>query len=256
LPPKYKRDRIGQTVTELRLDADFYAYRACQQNEEELDWGDDLTTISSNFREVVKTFERTITSLKCQFETNQVTLYFSSSDNFRKKIDPDYKGRRIRRKPVGYRKLVQWCESKYKVIRYPQLEADDALGLHCHQDMSDFILVSPDKDMKQIACRHYNNEVDFNVTLKEADDFFYTQVLTGDQVDGYKGVPGVGEFTAQKILEEAKNPWDTIVTAYEKAGMTRDDALRTARLARILRPGEYDFDSGKPLLWMPNKLHL
>ena len=44
---------------------------------------------------------------------------------------------------------------------------------------------------------------------------------------------------------------DTVVEAYEKAGLTEDDALVTARLARILRAEDYDGVNIK--LWEPKR---
>jgi 5'-3' exonuclease len=139
------------------------------------------------------------------------------------------------------------------VVRYPLLEADDALGLECHLDPSDFILVSPDKDMKQISCRLFNGEEEFNVTPEEADYWFWTQTITGDPVDGYKGIPGVGAVGAKKILDNAEDPWQAVLAGYEKAGLSFDDALRNARLARILRPGEYNSTTKEPILWTPQE---
>jgi DNA polymerase-1 len=251
--PKPKKAKAGPTATntQLRIDADFFAYRTCANNETELDWGEDLITIASNFKEVIRTFNSEITSLKRAFDTEDVVLYFSDTKNFRKVVDPDYKGKRTKRKPVGYKRLLEWCQKNYRVVRYAQLEADDALGIECHLDPSDFVLVSPDKDMKQIACRLYNGDVEITVTPEEADYWFWTQTITGDPVDGYKGVPGVGAVGAKKILDNAENPWEAILASYEKAGLTYDDALRNARLARILRPGEYNSTTKEPILWTP-----
>lgn len=200
---------------------------------------------------MIKTFVSEITSLQRRFDTDYFTLYFSDSVNFRKAVDPDYKGKRTKRKPVGYRRLLQWAQEHFTVVRYPQLEADDALGLECHLDPSDFVLVSPDKDMKQISCRLFNGEEEFNVTPEEADYWFWTQTITGDPVDGYKGIPGVGAVGAKKILDKAEDPWEAILAAYLKAGLTEEDAIRNARLARILRPGEYNSTTKEPILWTP-----
>ncbi len=196
-------------------------------------------------------FQGEIDLLKRRFDTSTVTLYFSDSKNFRKTIDSEYKGKRTKRKPVGYKRLLNWCDKHYKTIRYANLEADDALGLECHLDPSDFVLVSPDKDMKQIACRLFNGEQEITNTPEEADRWFWMQCLTGDPVDGYKGVPGIGAKGADKILSKAEDPWQAIVEAYEKAGLTIDDAIRNARLARILRPGEYNSTTKEPILWNP-----
>jgi DNA polymerase-1 len=154
---------------------------------------------------------------------------------------------------VGYKRLLQWAAEHYTVVRYPKLEADDALGLECHLDPSDFVLISPDKDMKQIACRLYNGDVEVTVTPEEADYWFWTQVITGDPVDGYKGIPGVGAVGAKKILDTTEDPWQAVLASYEKAGLSFDDAIRNARLARILRPGEYNSTTKEPILWTPQE---
>ena len=60
---------------------------------------------------------------------------------------------------------------------------------------------------------------------------------------------GVG---AKKILEKAEDPWTVILEAYIKAGLTEEDAIRNARLARILRPGEYNSTTKEPILWTPH----
>ena len=44
-----------------------------------------------------------------------------------------------------------------------------------------------------------------------------------------------------------------VLAAYEKAGLGPDYALTMARLARILREGEYDFDKEEVKLWIPPK---
>jgi len=234
---------------ELRIDADFIAYRACQVNEVEIDWGEHLVTISSNFKEVWATMQREISNLQQKFETQDVTLYFTHHLNFRKELDCTYKGKRIKRKPAGYKRLLDECREQYATVTRLYLEADDCMGIDCHLKSGSFILISPDKDMRQISCRHYNFSEEFEVTPEEADRFFFKQVLTGDPVDGYKGLPGCGEVNAEKILKKEGDPWANIVAAYEAKGLTEYEALHQARLARILRPGEYI--NRTPVLWTP-----
>ena len=43
--------------------------------------------------------------------------------------------------------------------------------------------------------------------------------------------------------------WDTVIKEYERNKMSFEDAYHQARLARILRNGEYDFATSKPILW-------
>ena len=75
--------------------------------------------------------------------------------------------------------------------------------------------------------------------------------MAGDSTDGYGGVPGVGLITAQKLLDKHGESWETVVDVYESKGLTADDALLTARLARILRHNEYDRETQEIKLWTP-----
>ena len=89
-----------------------------------------------------------------------------------------------------------------------------------------------------------------------ANFHFYKQVLTGDAVDNYKGCPGIGVKRALDLLEEpltAEEYWSQIVTAYNKAGLTEEDAIIQARMARILRNDDYDYDKQEVKLWEPSK---
>ena len=44
-----------------------------------------------------------------------------------------------------------------------------------------------------------------------------------------------------------------MVAAYEKAGMTEEEALVQARVARILRNAEYTRKTGEVILWTPKE---
>ena len=111
-------------------------------------------------------------------------------------------------------------------------------------------IVSDDKDMKTISGRLYRPMSDelLEISAEDADRYFLTQVLTGDTADGYKGVPGIGPKKAEAILGPRPH-WGAVEKAYIDAGLTRDDAIQQARLARILRWS--DWHEGEPMLWTP-----
>ena len=72
-------------------------------------------------------------------------------------------------------------------------------------------------------------------------------------VDGYSGFQRVANKTAEKILDEPPY-WNKVVAAYNKSGLSEEVALENARLARILRKGEYleGYDKeGDVSLWTP-----
>ena len=79
-----------------------------------------------------------------------------------------YKGHRNRKKPCGYKRVIRELEKEYEVIRMDTLEADDALGIYATQNPGNMI-VSPDKDMKQIPGSLYNLEEVTLITPEEGE---------------------------------------------------------------------------------------
>ena len=104
-------------------------------------------------------------------------------------------------------------------------------------------------------------------------------------MDNYAGCPGVGPVAANEMIQDPfkwvqetrvmksgknkglainewkKHPvevhnyidiWSCIVSAYEKAGLNERDALQQARCARILRHGDFNFETQEVNLWTPN----
>jgi DNA polymerase-1 len=112
------------------------------------------------------------------------------------------------------------------------------------------VIVSDDKDMKTIPAKIYRPMSDerLDMSQAEADRNFYIQCLTGDVTDGYSGLKGYGVKTAEKLLG-SRPDWSLVEKAYLKAGLTREDALTQARLARILRWEDWDYDNKKPILY-------
>ena len=234
----------------LLIDADYIVYKACAGAEDEIDWGDDVITVISSFSDAMAFVERDLRKIKNEFmwDTPEVVLFFSDSKNFRKKIYPDYKGHRNRKKPCGYRRVISELSRYYEVIRLPELEADDAMGIYATAKPGN-IICSPDKDMKQIPGKLYNMETTVTITPEEGEQWHYIQTLAGDQTDGYSGVPGIGVKRATALFEEEGYTWKTIVKAFEDKGLTEDDALMNARLAKILTNKEYD---GRVINWTPS----
>ena len=236
----------------LLVDADFTVYKSCAAAEEDFDFGDDVIVVTSRFSEAMAATERELTRLKNEFmwDNPELILFFSDSKNFRKKIYPDYKGHRNRKKPCGYKRVINELANRYEVIIMPWLEADDSLGVYATA-YPDCILCSPDKDMRQIPGRLYDMNETTTIEKVDGDKWHYIQTLAGDQTDGYAGVPGYGVKTASKYLEAEGYTWETIVKAFESKGMTEDDALLNARLAKILQAENYDFTKHEPIPWCP-----
>jgi len=237
----------------LLVDADYIVYKSCAANETEIDWGEDLITVISNFSEAYGMVKRELnniaTNLGC-FDDS--ILFFSDSINFRKSIDPDYKGHRNRKKPCGYKRVINALKAEYPVVIMPTLEADDALGIYATKEEG-HIICSPDKDMRQIPGQLYNltDEV-VTITAEEGRRWHLIQAMSGDQTDGYSGIPGIGIKRAEALLEANGATWQTVVDAFAAKDLDESVALQNARLAKILQVTDYDFTNQKPRLWTPS----
>jgi DNA polymerase I len=242
-----------EETTVLLIDGDLYAYRACAAAEEEIDWGDDVWSLASDLKQAKDIFEEFIKSTCEHLRVDTYVVCLSDSGNFRKDIDPNYKGGRKKlRKPVGYAEFLRWIEENYWWFREPLLEADDLLGIISTAPGHKTIMVSDDKDLRSVPGKLYRPMSEELVTISQADadKWFYTQTLTGDVTDGYAGCPTVGAKTAEKLLDKSPT-WNTVVNAYQKQKLGADHAVQQARLARILRYQDWDAEAGSVRLWEP-----
>jgi DNA polymerase-1 len=238
----------------LLVDCDFFVYRAASATEEEHEYNEELTVIVGNFAEGKRIVRSELKNLQERFDSNDILLAFTDRVNFRKQIEPTYKGNRTKRKPAGYLKLKEWAMSEYESVMKPGLEADDVIGiLSTNKSFESFVVISPDKDMEQLPVRLYNLKDEFNQSPEAARRKLFEQCLTGDQTDGYGGCPGIGPKKADLILNKVKGGdyWPAVVEAYQAAGKTVDDALKTLRLARILQASDWDSEKQEPILITP-----
>ena len=236
----------------LLIDADFIVYKSCAAAETELDFGDDVIVVTSKFSDAYNATKRELTKLRDKFGSlTDIILFFSDTKNFRKEVFPDYKGHRNRKKPCGYKRVVNQLKTEFEVIIMPHLEADDSMGIYSTQHPGN-IIVSPDKDMKQIPGQLYNLDETFTISPEEGAKWHLIQSISGDSTDGYSGVPGIGVKRAETLFNKEGYSWKTVVNAFKAKDLTEADALINARLARILTFDDYDFEQKKPRLWSPS----
>ena len=246
-------------MTTLLIDGDVFVFRCAYNAQEQVDWGNGLISSWVDTFKAQRFLKHALNSLKEKLNAEDMIIALSSPISFRKTLAPTYKENRMFREPLlAYKTLREFIKKSYASQELSGLEGDDVLGiLATSPEQKDTIIISLDKDLKQIPGKHYNidkpDQGITEVTSHQATLFFYTQVLTGDTTDGYAGCPGVGPKGAAKILDGVtshKEAWYRIVQTYEKAGLTESDVILQARLARILRYGEYSLSKG-PRLWIP-----
>lgn len=129
------------------------------------------------------------------------TLYLTGSDNFRKKIYPEYKAnRKDKPRPKWLQACREFLVTSWNATVCDGIEADDAMGIN---QTSDTIICSLDKDMLQVPGNHYNwvrDETTF-ITPDKGLHNFWMQMIVGDVADNITGIRGLGPVKAAKILD-------------------------------------------------------
>jgi DNA polymerase I len=239
----------------LVIDGDIIAYQAAVVCQRPVNWGDGLWTLHGHEGEAALAMDDRIAKLKAESGAKDVVIALTDKVNYRTSVSADYKGnRKDTLKPILLNYAKEYLVKEHSAIRWPNLEADDILGILGTSNRK-YVIWSIDKDMKTLPCRQFIDGEIVEFTEEEADKVFFAQVLTGDSTDNYGGCPKVGEVGAKKILDKAIEDgeylWNAVVAAFKKADKTELDALTQARLARILRHGEYNKKTKQPILWNP-----
>ena len=241
----------------LLIDADVLIYQYASAVETLYEWEPDRFTLASDAKEAKQRLDLAVAELKEDLEADDFVMCLSDVENFRKVILPTYKASRKKtRKPLCFIELKEYVQDTYRSRLLPGLEADDVLGILMtgRRIRGEKVIVTVDKDLDTIPGLHFNPWKDdqdvVDITPEEADYNHLFQTLTGDATDGYTGIPGVGPKRAAQILDGAPS-WQSVVAAYEKAGLCEEEALVQARVARILRKSEWNERDKSVRLWTP-----
>jgi 5'-3' exonuclease len=176
------------------------------------------------------------------------TMYFFTKckRNFRKEIDPEYKANR--KKPNRWitelrNYLIKYLDNSFAHDEY---EADDLIYYNSQLiDQSEYIICSIDKDLKQIPGIHFDyyqlkqytedgEEYKVRKGFKimnntDCENLLCELLLTGDSCDNIKGVKGIGEIKAKKIIYSKNSIYGkfrAICEAYKNESDTWKEKLR------------------------------
>lgn len=239
------------------IDADSILYKYASIYQEVFSWDNETRIIETDYKMALSEMLDFIEDIKQKTKTSSYELVLSPAKNFRYDIDDTYKANR---KLPEYSLELKVPLRDYMVSSLPtyectNIEADDYVVIKATENQGKYIMCHIDKDLNQAPGLHYNynTQEKYEVTEEDGDFFFYQQVLEGDSIDNIKGCPGIGKVKALRLLTSITPDkyWEAIVEAYEKAGKTEEDAIRNARLVRMLRHGDYNFETGEIKLWEP-----
>jgi len=174
----------------------------------------------------IQGFMRTMWDMmQTQNPTHMAVVFDPKGGTFRHKEYEPYKANR-EAQPEDIGLAIPWVEKivramKIPVLSVPNYEADDVIGTLAKQAEKmgyDVFMVTPDKDFGQLVDEHIflykparmGNEIEIwgvkevceRWGIKRVSQVIDMLGLMGDSVDNIPGLPGIGEKTATKLIEE------------------------------------------------------
>lgn len=242
----------------LLFDADIIAFKAAAATEQPINWGDGIWTLHGYEQDVIDHSMSYMQGVADKLDTQDVLLFLTGANNWRKDILPSYKSnRKDTRKPLMLPFIRQFMVDSLGAIIVDTFEADDLLGIEA-TSTDDCIIVSEDKDLKTIPAMVYNPQKDDEPVLIPEFTAAWNhmfQTLTGDSTDGYSGCPKVGPVAAKKILQDidqVEDLWPAVVAAFKKQNLSEEVALQQAQVARICHASDFNNETGKVIPWTPS----
>lgn len=255
----------------LLIDADTLVHEHLYRNLVTFEWDEGVEISSFDSKVAQIEIQDHVARLMDDLDAEFVVMCLTDrkrGDNWRIQVMSGYKGNRGPDKPPAFWEIQDYLHETFQTYERPTLEGDDVLGILATSPSlfkSEKVIVSIDKDLQTIPSRQQHGVYNWLFNPKkdkaprlipeyDADHYWMLQTLMGDRVDSYKGIPGVGPRRAEKILRGATTlpeMWFRVVEAYQQAGLTAEDALRHARVAKILRREDYDFHKREVKLWNP-----
>ena len=246
-------------MPQILIDADIVTFQAAAGSEGTLSFGDDGEGFFMDPDLALFKCNERVLDIQTKLESDDVLMCFSGRKNFRYDALPTYKhNRKDKHKPKLLGLLTDHLVSMYPSRIEPRLEADDLLGVLTVE--GETAIATIDKDLDQIAGLHYNWKHDtiYKVDPRNALEYTWLQVLTGDSTDGYKGIPRTGPKKAQKILdlhrdddltleEQAVHYDEACWSAYASASLDWDYYASQVAVAQILQVGMWDQKGSKVL---------
>ena len=241
----------------LLIDADVLAFEASVIAEESIEWKEEMWTVHADMALAKARIVNRVEEFKEKLQADDIVMALTDRANYRRILNPDYKSNRSKsRLPIILKQVKKWIIEEMDGQLWPNLEADDVISILATDKKMDeeTIIVSIDKDFKSVPGIYYdfNKDETHHVSQEDADRYHLIQTLTGDATDGYSGVPKVGAVTAKRLLEKEGYDWDVVKKCYEDVGLTENDALMNAWMARLLQADNYCFRTNTiKKLWTP-----
>lgn len=233
-------------MTIALLDGDIYIYRSAAASENET-----LEIAQARMNDSIQMTLDRVGATSYRF-------FISGDENFRYRINPDYKAnRRNTPDPKWRNSLKEYALQQWNGEVTHGIEADDALGI---AQSDGTVICSIDKDLHQISGNHYSFEISgktvkgeqwlreesfTNISPLDGLQFFYKQMLIGDRADNILGVSRIGKVGAARWIDHLTTPDEM----FEIVQILYDDDERMLMNARCLHIFQKEEDDWLDTEW-------
>ncbi len=227
------------------VDGQSYIYRAFYAVKE-------LTTSKGFPTNAIFGFVNMLQRIRDGYAPSHLAVIFDAKGkNFRHDLYPNYKVRRLAM-PETMRPQIPRIKEIVRAYHIPVIEqegyeADDiiaTLAVRWEQEGADVVIVSGDKDLMQLVSERVtmlDTTKDERIGVEQVKGKFGVeparvvdmQGLIGDPTDDIPGVPGVGEKTAIKLMNEWHTLENLLAHVNEISGKLGDKIRENVELARV-----------------------
>ena len=217
-------------MTKLLIDGDTLTYRAA--------FSKDGQTVGGICDKIDELISNILNATNPYATKEDYQIFLTGKGNFRNELTDTYKLNRVtKEKPLMLGFARNYMIEKYDATVSEGQEADDDIAIEATRLYPNCVIVSIDKDFRQIPGTIYNPQRDSweKVTEEAARLNFYEQILTGDAVDNIIGVYKVGPKKAQKLLAPCVTEQDMFKVCVEAYRGDVEQVILNARLLWLRR---------------------
>ena len=169
----------------------------------------------------------------CEFD--DIWICNGSTNNFRVKLNKEYKANRTQERPSILSPLHKWVKKEFNSYYTSGYETDDVVATLWRQSVEELgidnvIISANDKDYLQFPCWFFDmyktRKELTKITEEEANYNFYHQMIMGDTADNVKYCKGYGKAKAHKILKGCVTEFSLIRGVYSLFKEIYDDEAK------------------------------
>ncbi len=194
--------------------------------------------------------------LKKETPTHIAVVFDLPEPTFRHKLDPNYKAQRPPT-PEDLIKAVPYIKQIIKgfnipIVSQPGYEADDVIGTlakKAEKEGFTVYMMTPDKDYAQLVSENISmfkpksrggghsifglKECLEKYQIQDPKQFIDILALWGDASDNRKGVPGIGEKTAIKLINKYKSITGIYKNIHELKGKQKENLENSIEILKL-----------------------